>query len=78
MKARYFLPLLGFAVPSLLIGFGFVIPGSCIEGVNNLTVGFASTVVGAAVTYWLGIRAVLADHDRPPEPRTELRLGRSE
>jgi ABC-type Fe3+ transport system permease subunit len=50
VKARYFLPLLGFAVPSLLIGFGFVIPGSCIEGVNNHTVGFASTVVGASVT----------------------------
>lgn len=61
LKARYFMPLLGFAGPSLVIGFAFVIPGSCIEGVNNLTVGFASTVVGASVTYSLGIRAVLTD-----------------
>jgi hypothetical protein len=61
MKARYFTPLAGFIVPSLLIGFGVVIPGSCIAGVNNLTVGFASSLVGAAVAYWLGIRAVLSD-----------------
>jgi ABC-type Fe3+ transport system permease subunit len=70
VKARYFIPLLGFAVPSLLIGFGFVIPGSCIEGVNNLTVGFAATIIGASVTYWLGILAVLADRDRPRRPGT--------
>jgi hypothetical protein len=67
MKARYFTPLLAFVVPSLLIGFGVVIPGSCIEGVNRLTVGFASSLAGAAGAYWLGIRAVLSD--RPHEPR---------
>jgi hypothetical protein len=63
MRARYFAPLAGFIVPSLLIGFGVVIPGSCIEGVNDLTVGFASSLVGATGAYWLGIRAVVADRD---------------
>jgi hypothetical protein len=61
MKPRYFAPLLGFLVPSLLIAFGVVIPGSCIAGVNDLTVGFASSLLGACGAYWLGIRSVLAD-----------------
>ena len=61
MKARYFTPLAGFIVPSLLIGFGIVIPGSCIAGFNDLTVGFATSLLGAAGAYWLGIRTVLSD-----------------
>jgi ABC-type Fe3+ transport system permease subunit len=69
MRARYFTPLAAFVVPSLVIGFGVVIPGSCIEGVNQLTVGFASSLASAAVAYWLGIRAVLSDRPREPEPR---------
>ena len=63
MKPRYFTPLLGFIVPSLVIGFGVVIPGSCIAGVNQLSVGFATSLFGAAGAYWLGIRAVLADRE---------------
>jgi ABC-type Fe3+ transport system permease subunit len=55
------MPLLGFVVPTVVIGFGFVIPRSCIAGLNELTVGFATTVAGACVTYWLGLRAVLRD-----------------
>jgi ABC-type Fe3+ transport system permease subunit len=69
MRARYFTPLAAFVVPSLVIGFGVVIPGSCIEGVNQLTVGFASALAGAAAAYWLGIRAVLSDRPREPGPR---------
>jgi ABC-type Fe3+ transport system permease subunit len=65
MKPRYFTPLLGFIVPSLVIGFGVVIPGSCIAGINNLSVGFATSLFGAAGAYWLGIRAVLADRELP-------------
>jgi hypothetical protein len=61
MKARYFFPLLGFLVPTLVIGFGFIIPRSCIAGINHLTVGFLMSVVGACVTYWLGVRAVVRD-----------------
>lgn len=66
MKARYLVPLLGFVVPTLVIGFGFVIPKSCIAGVNELTVGFGSTVLGACLTYWVGLRAVLRDHAAEP------------
>jgi hypothetical protein len=61
MKARYFLPLLGFVVPTVLIGFGLVIPRSCIAGINQLSVGFATTVLGSCVTYWVGIRTVLSE-----------------
>ena len=64
MKPHYFTPLAGFIVPSLVIGFGLVIPGSCIAGVNNLTVGFASSLLGACGAYWLGIRSVLSDRAR--------------
>ena len=64
MKLSYFAPLIGFVAPTIVIGFGLVIPRSCIAGFNGLTVGFASTVAGACVTYWLGLRAVLADRRR--------------
>jgi hypothetical protein len=74
MKARHFVPLVGFVIPSLLIGFGVVIPGSCIEGVNNLTIGFATTLLGACGTYWLGIRAVLSERSGlDPGPPTRER-----
>lgn len=55
-----FVPLLGFVVPTVVIGYGFVIPRSCIAGVNELTIGFATTIAGACVTYVLGVRAALA------------------
>jgi hypothetical protein len=61
MKLTYFFPLLGFVVPTVGIGFGVVIPRSCIAGINDLTLGFAITVVSACVTYWLGLRTVLRD-----------------
>lgn len=57
MTLRHYLPLVGFAVPTLIIGYGFVIPRSCIAGVNELTIGFATTVAGACLTYVAGIRA---------------------
>jgi ABC-type Fe3+ transport system permease subunit len=65
MKVRYLGPLLGFVVPTVVIGFGFVIPRSCIAGVNQLTIGFATTIVGACVTYWMGVRMALAKRDDP-------------
>ena len=61
MKLRYFVPLLGFVIPTLAIGFGFVIPRSCIAGFNDLTLGFATTVAGACATYFFGVRAVAND-----------------
>jgi ABC-type Fe3+ transport system permease subunit len=65
MKPKYFLPLLGFVIPTVVIGYGFVIPASCIAGINSLTVGFATTVVGACATYWAGVRAVWKDLGAP-------------
>jgi ABC-type Fe3+ transport system permease subunit len=65
MKLRYFYPLIGFVVPTLVIGFGFVIPRSCIAGINDLTVGFATTVAGACATYFVGVRAVSNDLNPP-------------
>ena len=59
MKLRHFYPLIGFVVPTVVIGYGFVIPRSCIAGVNPLSVGFASTIAGACLTYFFGPRAVL-------------------
>jgi hypothetical protein len=50
---------MGFVLPTAVIGFGVVIPRSCIAGVNELTIGFASTIVGACVTYALGLRQAL-------------------
>ena len=66
MKLTYFYPLIGFVVPTLFIGYGFVIPKSCIAGINDLTIGFATTVIGASVTYWMGVRAV--ERDLHPSP----------
>ncbi len=43
MKARHYIPLVGFVVPTIVIGYGVVIPRSCIAGVNELTIGFAAT-----------------------------------
>jgi SAM-dependent methyltransferase len=56
-KVRYYVPLIGFVVPTLVIGYGFVIPCSCIAGVNELSIGFGSTVLGAVFAYLGGIRA---------------------
>ena len=64
MKGRHWLPLVGFVVPTVAIGYGIVIPRSCIAGVNELTVGFATTIVGACVTYVVGVRAALSDRRR--------------
>jgi hypothetical protein len=69
MKLRYFWPLVGFVVPTLGIGFGWVIPKSCIAGINELTIGFFSSVIGACVTYWIGVRTVLRDRDAARQPQ---------
>ena len=61
MKPRHYIPLVGFVVPTVAIGYAFVIPRSCIAGINELTMGFAATIVGACVTYALGLRAALRD-----------------
>ena len=55
-RLSLFLPLAGFVVPTVVIGYGVVIPRSCIAGWNELTVGFAATVAGACLTYVAGLR----------------------
>lgn len=61
MKLSYLYPLIGFVVPTVIIGYGFVIPKSCIAGINDLTIGFAITVASACITYWIGLRNALRD-----------------
>lgn len=56
IRSRIFLPLLGHVLPTLIIGFGFVIPGSCIAGVNALSIGFLATVIGFIPAYIVGVR----------------------
>lgn len=57
-RVRPYLPLIGFVLPTVLVGYGLVIPRSCIAGVNELTIGFGTTIFGAALTYVAGQRAV--------------------
>jgi hypothetical protein len=64
VKARYYIPLVGFVVPNVAIGYGLVIPRSCIAGLNELTIGFAATLIGACITYIAGVRTVLKDQRR--------------
>lgn len=69
MKPRYFVPLLGHVLATSIVGFAFVIPGSCIAGINDLTVGFAASILGTCVSYWFGVRTVLNDADGSPRTR---------
>jgi hypothetical protein len=58
LRPRWFvyLPLIAHIIPTLIIGYGFVIPQSCIAGINAQTIGFAITVAGFIVTYIAGMR----------------------
>lgn len=59
MRLKYLGPLVAFVLPSLVIGYGVVIPNSPIAGVNSLTIGFGTTVLGACLSYLAGIRMVM-------------------
>jgi hypothetical protein len=59
LRARHIAPLAAFVLPTVVIGYGFVIPRSCIAGLNALTIGFATTVLGACVSYIVGVRGAL-------------------
>ncbi len=63
MRIRLLLPLVSYVVPTVAIGFGYVIPRSAIAGVNELTVGFAGSILGACITYVVGVAA--ASRERP-------------
>ena len=58
-RAHHFYPLVFFVVPSLVIGYGVVLPRHGVVGLNALTIGFASTLFGACLTYVMGLRAAL-------------------
>jgi hypothetical protein len=66
MKLRHLWPLVGFVVPTVVIGYGFVIPRSPIAGVNDLTIGFATTILGACVTYVVGVKRAIGDGKHVP------------
>jgi ABC-type Fe3+ transport system permease subunit len=59
MRIAYFAPLLGFVIPTVVIGYGVVIPGSPIAGVNEFTVGFGTTILGACLSYVAGIQMAI-------------------
>jgi hypothetical protein len=59
MKLRYFIPLAAHVAATVAIGFGYVIPRSCIAGVNEATLGFAASIVSTCVVYGVGIREVI-------------------
>jgi hypothetical protein len=69
MKLRYFMPLAAHVVATVAIGFGQVIPGSCIAGVNALTGAFVASIVSTCVAYWVGMRMVAQDRRSALEPR---------
>lgn len=75
-SVRPYLPLLAFVLPTTIIGYGVVIPRSCIAGVNGLTVGFGTTILGAILTYLAGQRIAkpLAACTKPP---LRIRLARA-
>jgi hypothetical protein len=54
-RPRHFVPLVGFLLPSAIIAYGIVLPRAGYSGVNELSVGFASTLVGATLTYVIGV-----------------------
>lgn len=60
LTTRDLWPLLGFVGSTIVIAYGVVLPRHGISGVNELTVGFGSTVAGACVAYIAGLRAALA------------------
>lgn len=72
MRPRHFLPLVAFVLPTLAIGYGIVIPRSCIAGWNPLSIGFGTTVIGACLTYVAGVRAATRPNTCPlPERKRD-------
>lgn len=55
-KFTMFVPLALCVIPTIIIGYGFVIPQSCIKGINPLSVGFGISILSFIATYWSGIK----------------------
>lgn len=52
-------PLLGFVVPTVILGYGFVLPRHGLGGFNELSLGFGTSIVAACATYVVGVRNAL-------------------
>jgi membrane protein DedA with SNARE-associated domain len=59
IRFTHLVPLILFVVPSLVIGYGFVLPRNHVSPLSELSVGFAGTVLGASISYLVGIRLAL-------------------
>jgi hypothetical protein len=55
LRPAHFVPLVGFVLPSAIIGYGFVLPRAGHSGASELSIGFATTLLGAVATYIVGI-----------------------
>ncbi len=55
-RALLYAPLALHIVPTLVIGYGFVLPHSPIAGANQYTIGFAFAVLGFIPSYIAGVR----------------------
>lgn len=58
-RVTLYLPLILHLIPTLGIGYLLVIPGSCIAGINELTIGFAVANLGFVLAYIGGVRLAL-------------------
>jgi hypothetical protein len=58
-RLSLYLPLVLHLIPTVGIGYFIVIPQSCIAGVNELTIGFATANLGFALAYIAGLRLAL-------------------
>ena len=54
-RRTLFAPLLAHVVPTLVIGFGIVIPNSPIAGWNVYSLGFLTAVLGFVPAYLAGV-----------------------
>jgi hypothetical protein len=61
IRKRDLIPLVLYVVPTVAIGYGYVIPKNGIDGWNELTIGFAGAIAGAVVTYLIGVRQARRD-----------------
>ncbi|MDH3679112.1 MAG: hypothetical protein OEV40_04095 [Acidimicrobiia bacterium] len=66
-RLRLYVPLALHILPTVIIGYAIVIPNGPIAGVNDHTIGFATTLIGTVATYHAGIRLAL----RRPAPTAD-------
>jgi hypothetical protein len=59
LAARDLVPLLGFVLPTAIIGYGFVLPRHGLGGWNELSIGFGTSILAACGTYVVGVRNAL-------------------